>query len=275
MKTILLLTLLSWSVLSQAQVNLDRAYLGKTGNTLFYDLNDANSIWAIPKYLEATPLNEVVKVGSEYRVRYNVSLPETTLLDLAPIAESPLVFRAFRATEFTLEQLTDVDPRLKPNIIPLGDMGMFGEQIPYSISLQAKHYPNLAKHTTEHLFDGKRMMLLGRIFYSFSAARSGQLFQAQSVVAILAPKKAIVTPPQKPKSRVPAFGGSIDDEIAETLSKVAESLKAFKQSSNNPEELSPMLIPTPTGSYIPQILFHSQSECWDKGIENVICLKDQ
>lgn len=270
MKTILFLTLLSSLV--HAQVNLDRAYLGKTGNTLFYDLNDPNTVWAIPPNLEATSLDDVVKVGTEYRVRYNVSLPKQTLLDLVPPENSPLVFRAFRATEFSLEQLTDVDPRLKPNIIPLGDMGMFGENIPYSISLQAKHYPNLAKKTAYQLFDGKHMLLLGRVIYYFSAVRSGQLFQAQSVVGILAPKAKVATPLQKPKLKTNALNHKSDPKIDEIWHNLEEMFEA--QRGGPPYTPSPLLI-TPTESYNPQILFQSQTACWDKGIENVICLKDQ
>lgn len=273
MKVLLFLTLLV-SSLVRAQVNLDRAYLGKTGNTLFYDLNDPNTIWAIPPHLEATSLDDVVKVGSEYRVRYSVSLPQQTVLDLIPPENSPLTFRAFRATQFSLEQLTDVDPRLKPHIIPLGDMGMFGEKIPYTITLQAKHYPHLAKKTAYHLLNGKHMLLLGRVIYYFSAARSGQLFQAQSVVGILAPKIKVTTPLQKAKLTTHALNHKANPEIDEAWHQLEEMLEVLK--SGSPSTPNPLhVVSNSLGNYAPQILFQSQTACWDKGMENVICLKDQ
>lgn len=221
-------------VTANAQVNLDKSYNGRTGNTLFYDLNDSNIVWAIPKYLEATSANDILIVGLEYRVRYNVGLPAKTIADLVPEAGSPLSFRAFRATEVTLEQLTDIDPKFKPTIIPLGDIGMFGESIPYSLTLSAKHYPIGAKRTANHLFNGDHAYMLGRVLYHFSASRSGQLFQAQSAVAILTPKK----------------------KVAHTFTLMEDNLTLSDD------------------TYTPQIKYNSQTSCWDKVEENVICLKD-
>lgn len=236
-----------FSSISKAQVNLDKAYLGKTGNTLFYDLNDPNSIWVIPKYLEATSANEVILNGTEYRVRYHVSLPATSIIDLQPQAGSPLVFRAFRATEVALEQLIDIDPKLKPQIVALGDIGMFGENIPYSISIESKKFPNAAKRVVKRLFDGKQRLVLGRIHYHFSAFRSGQLFQAQSTVAVLTPKS-----------------------IKEVKTRLKNAFSETLLSSTNVElPLLPM-----DQTYTPQILFNSQSGCWGKGLEDTICLKD-
>lgn len=219
-------------VTANAQVNLDKSYNGKTGNTLFYDLNDTNVVWAIPKYLEATSADDILTVGSEYRVRYNVGLPAKTVADLIPETGSSLIFRAFRATEVTLEQLTDIDPKFKPVVIALGDIGMFGETIPYSLTLSARHYPIGARRTANHLFDGDHAYMLGRVLYHFSAFRSGQLFQAQSAVAILTPKK--------------------------------KSTSVFSLMSDGILE----------DTYSPQIRYNSQTSCWDKIEENVICLKD-
>jgi len=272
MKILMLIVLLTGH-LGIAQVNLDRAYLGKTGNTLFYDINDQNLIWVIPKYLDATSANDILQIGSEYRVRYNVSLPEQTLVDLAPQAGSPLRFRAFRATQVTLEQLTDVDPRLKPNIIPLGDIGMFGETISYNISIQSRYYPNTAKNLTKHLFDGKRSFLLGRVFYYFSAIRSGQLFQAQSVVAILTPKK---TPISKVKIKVAALEDSSFDQNKFKSSHFKIEFLLEPQGHPHPplKYVTHSELQFDTQAYNPQILFNSQSGCWNKGTENVICLND-
>jgi len=243
----LLTVLFALSSVSKAQVNLDKAYLGKTGNTLFYDLNDQNSIWVIPKYLEATAANEVILNGTEYRVRYHVGLPASSIADLQPQAGSPLIFRAFRATEVTLEQLIDIDPKLKPQILALGDIGMFGENIPYSVSIESKKFPNAAKRTVKRLFDGKQRLVLGRIHYHFSAFRSGQLFQAQSTVAVLTPKsiKELKTKPKNALSEI--FSAPANVEIP--------------------------LLPIDQ-VYTPQILFNSQSGCWGKGLEDTICLKD-
>jgi hypothetical protein len=255
---LILMSLFVLNSLGMAQVNLDKAYLGKTGNTLFYDLNDQNTIWVIPKYLEAKNANEIFQVGTEYRVRYNVSLPEQALFDLAPQSGSPLTFRAFRATETILDQTSDIDPILKPKIQPLGDIGMFGESIPYSIVLQAKNHPNSAKRTARHLFDGKRSYLLGRITYYFSAIRSGQPYQAQSTVAILAIRKQAPAPSKKQKL--------VNSFFASTSS----SIETSHSTANLVDPNDPML----NQSYNPLILLNSQTDCWNKSLENVICLKD-
>lgn len=221
----------------------------------------------------------MIKVGSAWHVRYTVGLPQKTLTDLVVPENSPLVFRAFRATEVKLEQMTDIDPKLKPQIIPLGDIGMFGEKIPYSLSLQAKHYPNTAQYTARHLFNGQRSYLLGRIFYYFSAVRSGQLFQAQSVVAILAPRTQVPKPtaPKKKKSTTLARGADLTVPLTEYEQSEAMTLMMSSVESINKALMQYQSENTDSSSlekYNPRILFHSQSQCWDQGLENVICLKD-
>lgn len=229
-------------ITANAQVNLDKSFNGKSGNTLFYDLNDANVVWAIPKYLEATSANDILEIGSEYRVRYTVGLPLKTLGDLIPEPGSTLTFRAFRATQAALEQMSDIDPKLKPVITALGDIGMFGESIPYNVSISKLHYPNTARHAAYHYFDGKHAYIVGRILYHFSAARSGQLFQAQSTIAILTAKK---------KSLPMMFSENLGGNGVGTMDTVLDE------------------------TYTPQILYNSLSGCWGKSIENAICLKDQ
>jgi hypothetical protein len=221
---------------ANAQVNLDKSYNSKTGNTLYFDVTDQNVVWAIPRFLEAKSSNEILTVGKEIRVRYTVSLPEKTIVDLVPEAGSTLNFRAFRATESKLEQTIDIDPKFKPTIVPLGDINMFGESIPYSLNLDAKHYPNGARYVAKHLFDGKIGYVLGRIAYYFSASRSGQLYQAQSTVAILVPKKK---------------------QIKTNMFAVDFKIDALEDAAFSPE-----------------IQYNSQTACWGKALENVICLKD-
>lgn len=221
----------------KAQVNLDRSYNAKSGNTLYFDVADPRIVWAIPRFLEAKSSDEILTVGKEIRVRYTVGLPEKTIADLVPEVGSTLNFRAFRATESRFEQATDIDPKFKPVVMPLGDINMFGEAIPYSLNLDANHYPNGARYVAKHLFDGKIGYVLGRIAYYFSASRSGQLYQAQSTVAILVPKKKSV--------------------------KTNMFAADFEVNGISDERI-----------YNPEIQYNSQTGCWDKAIEGVICLKD-
>ncbi len=253
--TVLVAVISLTSLCSFSQVNLDRPYLGKTGNTLFFDTHEPKLIWSIPKFLEATNANDIVRVGDEYRVRFNVSFPEKSKVDLAPQEEgSPLVFRAFRATQVSLETFADIDPKLNPTISALGDYGMFGESIPYMMSLQTKKYPISARHTAKHLFDGKNMLVLGRVNYYFSALRGGQPFEAQSTVAIIIPKRV------DKKSR--RLSGEVNN-INEVLNL---------QSANERTD-----IPSPkieSVNYNPLIQYHSQTGCWGQVNEGIICLKD-
>jgi hypothetical protein len=232
-----LLCLTVFCATANAQVNLDKPYAGKSGNTLFYDLTDANIVWAIPSTLEATSDLDILNIGNEYRVKYTVGLPQSTVTDLAAEPNSTLSFKAFRATETTLDQFIDIDAKFKPVITPLGDIAKFGEPVMYNLSVSRKSYPNGAKSALMHLFDGKHTYTLGNIKYYFSASRSGQLFQAQSTIGILTGKK------KQPRTNMFAD----DYEL-----KVFDTEKVFN----------------------PEIQMNSQTGCWGKAIENIICLKD-
>lgn len=250
----LILIFILFSIKALSQVNLDRPYLGKTGNTLFFDTSESQLVWVIPKYLVATSVDDKVRVGDEYRVRFNVSLPDFAKMDLIPEAGNPTTFRAFRATQVYLEDFTDVDPKLNPKLTALGDSAMFGETIPYSLSLQANKYPRTARHTIRHLFDGKNLRVLGRVKYFFSALRGGQPFEAQSVVSIIVPRKSMK---EKVKSNL-GLSNSLN---------LLNQISVFKDSTRELQFEEDSL-------YNPKILLHSQTGCWDQDNENTICLRN-
>jgi hypothetical protein len=255
MKLIFSLVLSFVSVIAQAQIDLDHAYLGKKGNRFFYDSSVPNLVWAIPISLEASPNGVFVDLGARYKMGYTVSIPLEHKLELDVNMDIPEIeFRSFRATDFEfIPDIIDISDDLKPEITPMGDLGMFGETIPWSLSVIKGQKTNkngtgallidenFAKTTLFNLFAGKHRFSLGRIHYFFSAVRGGQPYMAETSIGIFSEKYKHL---------------NYSSEFSSP--RVLRSL-------GNPEE---------SEEFSPSIIFDSQKTCWGKPQNNVICLKD-